>query len=76
MNSKLQLVIDRFEGEFAVCENRKNREMVNIKISKLPIQAKEGDILILKNNKFEIDEQERINIESKIQEKVKNIFEN
>ena len=42
LNEKEQgkyLIIDRFEGEFAVCENEKS-EMINIERSKLPREAK------------------------------------
>jgi hypothetical protein len=41
----MKFTIDRFEGDFAVCENE-NLKMVNIKKDLLPIEAKEGDILI------------------------------
>ena len=68
------LVIDRFEENFAVCEDRNNKKIVNIEISKLPEQVKEGDILRFKNNKYEIYEQKRKEIEEKINDKMKNLF--
>ncbi len=37
--------IDRFEGDFAVCENEEG-EMVNIQRTRLPKSAREGDILV------------------------------
>ena len=68
-------VIDRFEQNYAVCENRDNGDMINIDISKLPPNIHEGDILKYKDNTYIIDENERKEIEERINEKVKNIFE-
>ena len=48
--------------------------MINIEISKLPEQVKEGDILRFKNNKYEIDEEKRKEIEKRINDKMKNLF--
>lgn len=42
----MEVVIDRFEGEFAVCE-KNNREMINILKEKIPNEAKEGSVLIV-----------------------------
>jgi len=39
------LVIDRFEGDFAVVET--SNGMINIPISDIPSDAKEGDVLIV-----------------------------
>ena len=47
----MKVIIDRFEGNFAVCE-KENREMINIKISKLPLEAKEGDLLLVDEDKI------------------------
>lgn len=40
----MQITIDRFEGDYAVCE-KENREMMDIPKSQLPLDAKEGDLL-------------------------------
>lgn len=40
----MRVVIDRFEGEFAVCEADEGN-MINIEKSKLPEGAREGDVL-------------------------------
>lgn len=68
-------VIDRFEGDYAVCENRENREMFNIKKANLPNDISEGDVLTYKENTFSINNELREEIEQRISEKVKNIFE-
>ncbi len=50
----LKVTIDRFEGNYAVCE-KESGTMINIEKSKLPSQAKEGDILIINDEVIEID---------------------
>ena len=78
---KLQLqkekifVIDRFEAEFAVCEDRETGRMINIKKEDLPEEVEEGDVLKYKNFTYEIDYEEKQKIEERINEKVKNLFE-
>lgn len=54
------LVIDRFEGDFAVCEDE-NGEMKNIPIPMLPENAKEGSIIVMINNSYVVDENETKN---------------
>lgn len=52
----MEVVIDRFEANFAVCE-KDNREMINIEKSKIPSEAKEGNVLIISDDKITIDTQ-------------------
>ncbi|MEG1989693.1 MAG: DUF3006 domain-containing protein [Clostridia bacterium] len=47
-------VIDRFEEKYAVCE-LDNGVMINIGKDKLPINAKESDVVIMENNNILID---------------------
>lgn len=69
------LVIDRFEGQFVVCEDRQTGQMINLQKSELPENIKEGDVLKYGENGYKIDEIERQNIEERIKNKVKNLFE-
>lgn len=69
------LVIDRFEDDIAVCENRNTGEMLNIEKSKLPEDVKEKDVIILKNNNYEISKEEKEKIEDRIKNKVQNLFD-
>lgn len=69
------LVVDRFEGNIAVCENRETGEMININKSELPEEVQEGDVLKIVNNKYEIDAEKQQEIEERIQNKVKDLFE-
>ncbi|NNU77793.1 DUF3006 domain-containing protein [Clostridium estertheticum] len=50
----MNVIIDRFEGNYAVCE-KKDRTMIDIKKSKIPSIAKEGDVLSIDNDVIIID---------------------
>jgi len=62
----VKVIIDRFEGLYAVCE-KENKTMIDILKINLPFEVKEGDVLILENNMITIDieetEKRRIKIE-------------
>lgn len=70
MNSIELYVLDRFEGDFAICENRKSGEIKNIDRAKIPKDAKEGDVLRLENGIYEIDKDETENIRERIKKKM------
>ena len=67
-------VVDRFEENFAICENRETKEIRKINLNELPENLKEGNVLKLQNNKYENDLEEQQNIEKRIAEKMKNIW--
>ena len=48
------LTIDRFEGKIAVCENE-DGDAVEIDKNELPKEAKVGDIIKVKDEKYIID---------------------
>lgn len=50
-------------------------EMIDIDKSELPSNVHEGDVLSLKNNTYEIDEEEKRNIQERIRQKTANLFE-
>ena len=54
MKDHMKVTIDRFEGDFAVCE-KADRTMINIKKDKLPGDAKEGDVLIIEGDNIKVD---------------------
>lgn len=64
--------IDRFEGEFAICENKETSEIININKSLLPANCKEGDIIKLENGVYIIDK----TITNSEQEEIKNMVNN
>lgn len=49
-----KLIIDRFEGDFAVCETE-DLEFINIPNAALPEGAKEGDVLTISLDKEETE---------------------
>lgn len=53
----MKVIIDRFEGPYAVCE-KEDRTMMDIKRINLPSIAKEGDVLCIANNMITIDIEE------------------
>ncbi len=50
----MRVVIDRFEGDYAVCETE-NRKMINIHKNDIPFNAQEGDVLKI-NIEFDHEE--------------------
>lgn len=65
--------LDRFEGNFAVLENRNTKKMTDIPISNIPANAKEGDILRLSNGSYVVDHEETNNVSNKIRQKMDNL---
>jgi hypothetical protein len=53
----MRVVIDRFEGGYAVCEEE-DRAMINIEKRRLPKGVKEGDVLIINGDVIKIERQE------------------
>ncbi|MCI9087570.1 MAG: DUF3006 domain-containing protein [Clostridia bacterium] len=66
------LVVDRIEGNVAVCENRKTKKIQNIDIAELPKNIEEGSILKWKDGKYEIDTSKEIN--DRIEQKMKDVW--
>ncbi|MBZ9615267.1 DUF3006 domain-containing protein [Clostridium estertheticum] len=50
----MKVIIDRFEGAYAVCE-KEDRTMMDISKDKVPSGAKEGDVLNIINDVITID---------------------
>lgn len=66
-------VIDRFEGDYAVCE-KDDKEMVNIERGKVPFEAKEGDVLVL-GDRIMIDMKETERRNKAIEKLIKDLWE-
>jgi hypothetical protein len=69
----MKLIIDRFEGNFALCEDEQGN-MINIERHKVPMEAVEGDILVIKENNIVIDLQETENRKQQIKELMTELF--
>lgn len=70
----MELIIDRFEDEYAVCEDE-NKKILNINKSKIPKQAKEGDIIIYTDGKYILDKEKTLNRKKYIEELTKDLWE-
>ncbi|MBM7867868.1 DUF3006 family protein [Heliobacterium gestii] len=53
----MAMIIDRFEGEFAVVEVD-GKKTIDIPKKNLPVEAKEGDVLQSRDGKYAIDREE------------------
>lgn len=66
------LIVDRFEGDFAVCElssEENGTTQILIEKEKLPLNVKEGDVITAGKNGYEIDNTQT----EKRREKIKNL---
>lgn len=69
-----RFTIDRFEGDVVVLENRDTGKMLNVNKKDIPQDAKEGTILKLNEDKYEIDIEEQKIVEDRIKNKMKNLW--
>ncbi len=72
-DSNSMYTLDRFEGDFAILENRSTKKMTDIPISNIPSNAKEGDILKLSNGSYVIDYEETSIVSDRIRDKMDNL---
>lgn len=70
----MRLIIDRFEGAYAVCEDE-NKNMVNILKAKLPKDAEEGSVLRLTDESIVIDRSETDYRGKRIKEKMDGLWD-
>ena len=70
------LVIDRFEGDIAICEIRESGELIEVEKSKLPKDATDGTVLRYKNGEYIIDIEGQKKIEERIQELMRQVWNN
>lgn len=69
-------VIDRIENNIAICENRANRRKIEINVSELPKEIKEGTVLKYRKGGYVIDTDLQKSLEKNIKEKMQNIWDN
>ncbi len=67
-----KFIVDRFEENFAVLESE-NGGTVDVEKSLLP-EAKEGDVIILENGMYRIDEDETAQRKAHIKEKMERLL--
>ena len=69
------IVVDGFEENYAICENRRSKKIIQIDISNLPEGTKEGTVLRLCRGKLYIDTRLQNKIQDRIQSKMNDIWE-
>ena len=72
--SNITFSIDRFEDNFAICENMQTGEFIDIPIELLPIDCKKGSIIKLVNNKYVLDIEETKQKQEEIKKLVDTVF--
>ena len=70
----MKVIIDRFEGNYAVCE-KGDRTMINIEKNKIPTEAKEGSVLSVTEDGIDIDEEDTILRKKDIDELTKDLWQ-
>ena len=70
----MRVIIDRFEGDYAVCE-RPDRKTVNIRKDRPPPDAREGDILVIEADGTRLDRDETTQREKRIDSLMKDLWE-
>lgn len=70
----MKYTIDRFEGTIAVCENEQ-KVMVNIPKYRLPLEAKEGDVLEEVDGMLQVDDVETNERRKKAKQLMSKLFE-
>lgn len=66
------MIIDRFEGEDAICEDE-NKRMITIKRRQLPIDAREGSEILCQNGNFIL--KDNASERKRLQEKMRGLFQ-
>lgn len=69
----MRIIIDRFEDDMAICE-KEDSSIIEIEKHKLPVDAKEGSILIIHNDKIVIDKKDTKNQKIKIELLLNDLF--
>lgn len=70
----MKYIIDRIENEIVVCENQETKQMESFRKEQFPSDIKDGDVLILKDGKFEKDNQETLNKKEYIEDLMKKLM--
>lgn len=70
----MRLIIDRFEGEYVVCE-KEDGTMVDLKRDTLPEGVNEGDILLVEDDKITIDEISTLERKERIKKLMDDLWE-
>lgn len=71
----MKLVIDRFEGKYAVCEDLETYELINIEKTLLPVDSREGMLLAYEDGNIQVDVQGTDERAKQIKKKMDDLWE-
>lgn len=66
--------IDRIENDIAVLESLESKEIINVNITLLPQNVKEGSIIVCENNKYIKDEETELKRKTELQSRFNNLI--
>lgn len=66
-------IIDRFEGEYAIVEIE--GQMKVIRISCIPREAREGDVLVFEKNAWSVDHSANISLRKQTEAQMERLWE-
>lgn len=69
-----ELVIDRFEEDIAICEDRKTGKIIEISREDIEENVKEGDVIKKVEGIYKKDIEKQEEIEKRIEEKINKIW--
>ena len=65
----MDYIIDRFEGDFAVCQNVSDDGIKNVRLNLILGEVKEGDVITFENGKYFLNIQKTNERKKRIKEK-------
>lgn len=69
----MRVVIDRFEGEYAVCE-QEDGSILQIEKQKIPREAGEGSVLFINGDKIVLDKKETLKKKKEMNKWMENLW--
>lgn len=69
------LRVDRFEGEYALCEEHSACGIVHIPLVELPDGVREGDLLAFTDGRYVVDQEATERLRKRILEKQNRLWE-
>ncbi|MCI8805833.1 MAG: DUF3006 domain-containing protein [Clostridiales bacterium] len=70
----MEYIIDRFEGNFAVCQNTVSDEIKNVESGLIPKGAEEGDVIVFTGDKYFLDSDKTKERKKVIEEKFNSLW--
>jgi hypothetical protein len=75
VDAAVKWVVDRFEGEFAVCQQTETKEMRDVLRTELPEAVREGSVLRMEKARWVLDEEDARARSERIQKKMDGLWE-